>query len=165
MNEIKLIVAVSNNKVIGNDFKLLWKLSDDLKHFKNTTSGFPVIMGRKTFDSIGKPLPNRLNIVVSKTVTDIQGCVTFDSLVKAIEHSKHLNPFIIGGGQIYKEALEKNLIDTAYVTEVDCTVEGDTFFDYDFQNWNLEEKISYEKNEKNEFNFEVKKYANPRSIS
>jgi dihydrofolate reductase len=125
---ISLIVAISKNYCIGKNNQLLWHLPKDLKFFKQHTSGKPVIMGRKTYDSIGKPLPNRRNIVVSNNaqlqITDVE---IVDSLNSAIELCEGVEEVcIIGGGKIYNEALQ--YVNKLYITFVDAEIEGDTFF-------------------------------------
>ena len=130
-----LIVAIAENNVIGKDNDLIWRLPNDMKFFKETTLNHHIITGRKNYISIPKkfrPLPNRTNIVLThQTDFNEEGCVVMHSLETAIEHAKNNNEtelFIIGGGQIYKEALEKGLIDRMYITQVHHQFEGDTFF-------------------------------------
>jgi len=111
-----------------------WHIPEDFKHFKEITMGKPCIMGRKTFESIleslGKPLPGRTSIVISLSGYTHEGAITFNSLEEAIEKAKPLNDEIIimGGAQIYKEALNKNLVDTIHLTRVHQKPEGDAFF-------------------------------------
>ena len=136
MMKISIIVAMSNNSVIGFNNGLPWYLSEDLKNFKKTTLNHTVIMGRKTFDSIGKPLKDRKNIVITRnTSLRISGVVVVNSLSEAISMVKIPNEiFIIGGEQIYKAALPlaKNL----YITRVDGDFDGDAFFPhYDQNEW------------------------------
>jgi dihydrofolate reductase len=126
---INIIVAISNNLAIGKDNKLLWHLPNDLKFFKKTTTGHPVIMGRKTFEAIGKPLPNRLNIVISRNKKENQESLVYcNSLEEAIALAKTKDEeiFIIGGGEIYKQSLA--IADTLYITQVNVDIDGDTFF-------------------------------------
>ncbi len=129
MVEVIIIVAVAKNNVIGRDGKLPWHLPSDLQHFKRTTMGFPLIMGRKTFQSIGKPLPGRDNIVLTRdTSLQIPGCLIRHSLPEAIEHCRDQQKvFIIGGGDIFKLALPYT--DTIIVTALERDVEGDVYFD------------------------------------
>jgi dihydrofolate reductase len=121
---IKIIVATSKNGVIGKDNKLLWKQSDDLKRFKSLTMNKKVVMGRKTFESIGKPLPNRENYVITRQNIEIPGC----NIINDINDISKLDGdvFIIGGGEIYEKCIK--LADEIYLTIVECEVEGDTFF-------------------------------------
>lgn len=141
---VNIIVAVSDNNAIGKDNKLLFRLKRDLQNFKKVTTNQIVIMGRKTYESIGKPLPNRINVVLSKNNDNIfdykDDINTFTELEDAIETIHNVYPekeiFIIGGGQIYKQALEKNLVDRLFITKVKKVVEdADTFFpEIDYKN-------------------------------
>ena len=135
---LSLIVAVAKNGVIGANNQLLWHISDDLKRFKAITSGSPIIMGRKTFESLGRPLPNRHNIVVTRNEQFPlpEGVTRANSLADAIEKAQgEKEIFVIGGGQIYKQSIE--LADKIYITEVDQTPEGDTVFpEIDKNIWN-----------------------------
>lgn len=125
---ISLIVAYDQNNIIGNQNQLPWHLPDDLKWFKEVTTGNTVLMGANTFESIGRPLPNRENIVLSRTKQEIEGCKVFDDLLHAMLygaiHNRDL--YIIGGEEIYKEALP--YVDKLYITHVDGEHEGDRFF-------------------------------------
>jgi len=157
---ISIIVAVAENGVIGKDNQLLWRLSDDLKQFKALTSGHAVIMGRKTFDSIGKPLPNRTNIVITRQskVSDDTTVLVADSIERAIEIAKELKGndefFIIGGGNIYEQSLA--ITDKVYLTEVKTTIDGDTYFPaLSKDEWEEISRKPYQKNEKNEYDFDV----------
>jgi dihydrofolate reductase len=126
---LALIVAVARNGVIGKDGALPWHVSEDLKHFKKTTKGHAVIMGRKTFDSIGRPLPHRRNIVVTRREgISFTGCEVANSLTEAIELARASDecPFIIGGASLYKEALP--MATEIHLTMIDRDVEGDTHF-------------------------------------
>lgn len=130
-SEITLIVAVAENDAIGRGNQLIWHLSDDLKRFKALTSGHHIIMGRKTFESFPKPLPNRTHIVITrqKDYKAPNGVIIVHSLEDAIDAAKaDKQPFIIGGGQIYKQALEKNLVDKIELTRVHENFEADAFF-------------------------------------
>ncbi len=156
---ISIIVATAENGVIGKDNQLLWKLSADLKQFRILTTGHSVIMGRKTFESIGRPLPNRTNIVISRQQDLMlpEGVLKVDSLTKAIEiaqnHAGNEEIFIIGGGNVYEQALE--ITDKVYLTEVKANIEGDTFFPkLSAENWVEISRISHQKDEKNEFDFD-----------
>jgi len=125
---ISIIVAVAENQVIGFDNHLLWHISEDLKRFKCLTLGHHVIMGRKTYESVGKPLPGRINIVVSRQENlTVEGCLVAKSLEEALELAKQDSElFIIGGGDIYKQALP--IADKIYFTRVHAGFPGDTFF-------------------------------------
>lgn len=121
-----IIVAVANNLVIGKDNKMPWHISEDFKYFKNMTSGHPVIMGRKTYESIGKPLPNRTNIVLTHKYID--GVIVVDSIESAYKKAEEIDDrcFIIGGASLYKECI--NTVDKLYITHIYTDVDGDTFF-------------------------------------
>lgn len=125
---ISIIVAMADNRVIGKDNAMPWHLPADLKHFKKITTGKPIIMGRKTFESIGQALPNRRNIVITRNSDYIaQGCDVVSSLEAALQLvSDQPEICIIGGAQIFQEALP--LAQRLYLTFIDLNVEGDTFF-------------------------------------
>jgi dihydrofolate reductase len=128
--KLSLIVAVAKNGIIGHNNQLIWHLPNDLKQFKRLTTGHCIIMGRKTFKSIGKPLPNRTSIIISRNMDfQIEGCITVNSLENAISEAKKIETeeaFVIGGAEIYRLALP--IVDKIYLTEVHHTYEGDTFF-------------------------------------
>ncbi|AFK02580.1 dihydrofolate reductase region [Emticicia oligotrophica DSM 17448] len=156
---ISIIVATAENGVIGKDNQMLWKLSTDFKYFKNLTTGHSVIMGRKTFESIGRPLPNRTNIVISRQQDFVlpEGVLKASSLENAIELAKtHVGSeeiFIIGGGNVYEQALK--ITDKIYLTEVDANIEGDAFFPtLDMSEWTENSRVSHHKDEKNEYDFD-----------
>ncbi|MBX4188732.1 dihydrofolate reductase [Candidatus Saccharibacteria bacterium] len=139
---ISFVVAYSSNRVIGKDGDLPWYLPEDLKRFKEITSGHSVIMGRKTFQSIfdrlGKALPNRRNIVISHSFQPTHtGIEVASSLEEALDKVKsEKEAFIIGGEAIYTEALQKRVVDRIYATEIDQKVDGDKFFPHlDMKNW------------------------------
>lgn len=127
---ISLIVAAAENNAIGKNNQLLWHLPNDLKFFKNTTWGMPVIMGRKTFEAVNKPLPGRFNIVITRQADwKAEGTITATDLTDALEKAKKTNCneiFVIGGGEIYKQSME--IADKIYITRVHVTLDGDTFF-------------------------------------
>lgn len=147
---ISMIVAIAENNAIGKENKLLWHLPADLKHFKEITSGHTIIMGRKTFDSVGKPLPNRRNIVITrKSDFEIPGAEVVNTLEQAIALCDETEEVFIGGGaEIYKMAM--NITDKIYLTVVKGTFDADTFFPaLDPATWKETESISYEPDEKN----------------
>ena len=124
---ISIIVATSENNVIGNNNNLIWHLPADLQFFKRTTSGNTIIMGRKTYESIGRPLPNRQNIVISRNKDlKIRGVDVVSSIEEALTISNSVEKFIVGGGQIYKDSL--SLADKIYLTKIHENFEGDTYF-------------------------------------
>lgn len=127
---ISLIVAAAENNAIGKNNQLLWHLPNDLKFFKNTTWGMPVIMGRKTFESVNKPLPGRFNIVITRQAGwRADGVIAATDLADALKKAAETNCrefFIAGGGEIYKEAFSQ--ADKIYLTRVHAIIDGDTFF-------------------------------------
>jgi len=128
--KISIICAISENRAIGKDNKLLWYITNDLNRFKELTSGHVVLMGRNTFLSIGRSLPNRTNIIITQDKRyKAAGCIVCYSLEEAIETAKQYEEdeiFIIGGGQIYKQTI--GLVDKLYLTVVESEFEADTFF-------------------------------------
>jgi dihydrofolate reductase len=152
---VALIVAVAENGVIGKDNDLIWHLPKDMRFFKETTLGHHVIMGRKNFESIPhkyRPLTDRTNIVITRQLGfKVEGCIVVNSVVAALDIAKNngdTEPFIIGGGQIYKLALEANLVDKIYLTKINHTFDGDTFFP-DLENeWKEVERIDCKADQK-----------------
>ncbi|MBV2129060.1 type 3 dihydrofolate reductase [Arsukibacterium indicum] len=126
--KVAMIAAMANNRVIGKNNQMPWHLPADLKHFKAVTLGKPVIMGRKTFESIGRPLPGRRNLVISRTNPEqLQGVEWFNSLEQALAAaSDSPEVMVIGGGEIYKQCLP--LASTLYLTEIELVVDGDAYF-------------------------------------
>jgi dihydrofolate reductase len=165
-NSIKLIVAMDLDRGIGKNNDLMWHLPADMQFFKTTTQGQIVIMGRKNFDSIPerfRPLPNRENVILTRN-TDFSAanCLVFHSLEESIKHFENeieRTVFIIGGGQIYGEALRLGIIDEMYITHVNHRFEAETFFPIiDESEWEITELLSYEADEKNVHSFVVKHY-------
>ncbi|MCI7354368.1 MAG: type 3 dihydrofolate reductase [[Actinobacillus] rossii] len=135
-----LIVATTQNNVIGKDNQMPWHLPADLAWFRQNTTGKPVIMGRKTFESIGRPLPKRINIVLSRQPFEHEGVTWKDSLESAVDFVKDSEEIVlIGGGELFKQYLPK--ADKLYLTQIQAEIEGDTFFPE--LNWN-EWKIEYD---------------------
>ncbi|MFA5528417.1 MAG: dihydrofolate reductase [Peptostreptococcales bacterium] len=165
--EINLIVAKSSNNVIGNNNELLWKIPNDLKYFKKVTTNSVVIMGRKTFESIGKILPNRLNVIISKQSGDLKqiykgckNCLFFDNYIDMFlfinDQEFYKNIFVIGGGEVYKYFIENNLINKYYITEIKQEFEGDTYFpNVDLTNY---KKETVDSGEYNGLNYEFNVY-------
>lgn len=146
---VNLIVAVSENDAIGKGNKLLFHLKDDMRNFRRLTTGNAIIMGRKTYESIGKALPDRLNIIISRTIhEDVDDVKWATSLEDAIDIANSLKKeiFIIGGGSIYEKALEKDIVDRIYLTRIKKKVyDADTFFPaIDYNNeWKVNKVNSY----------------------
>ena len=162
---ISHVVAMSNNWVIGVNNDLPWSLKDDLAHFKKYTTGKIMIMGRKTYESIGRPLPNRVNYVISSTLKDIEGVSIFTSLEDAIEAAKIYNLdqdianeiAIIGGGYLFRDSIDS--FNKLILTRVDCSIDGDVYYpEIDFSNWELISSDEFLKNEDNQYDFAVETY-------
>lgn len=156
---IALIAAMGTNRAIGFGNKLPWYLPDDLKRFKAITSGHPVIMGRKTYESIGRPLPNRANFVVTKNSQfQAQGCTVCSSIEEAIELAKKIDSqeiFIIGGSEIY--ALGLPYANKMYLTFVDTAPDGDVYFpEFNEKEWEVVSSETHEQDDKHPWSFEFK---------
>jgi len=152
---IKLIVAKASNNVIGDKNNLIWHLPNDLKHFKNLTTGHPIIMGRKTYESLGRPLPNRTNIIITRdqNFIDDQIIITH-SLEQALAKANEIQEdvFVIGGGEIYKQAME--YVDVIYLTEVHHEFNGDTYFpEIDEESFEEVERVHHMKDEKHPYSY------------
>jgi len=151
---ITIIVAAAENNVIGNENKLIWHLSDDLKRFKDLTKGHHVIMGRKTFESMPKALPNRTNVIITRKKDYIaENAIVVNSLEEALKiSSDDPQPFIIGGGEIYKMSM--NISDKIELTRVHHDFEGDTIFpEIDNENWIESNRVLKSKDEKHKYDF------------
>ncbi|AKD05282.1 dihydrofolate reductase [Pontibacter korlensis] len=152
---IAIVVAAAENNVIGKDNDLIWYLPADLKHFKKLTMGHPMIMGRKTYEAIGKPLPGRTSIVVtSQEDYKADGCVVVHSLEAAFAKAKELDEHVsvIGGANVYEQALP--FVDTLYFTRVHHAFEGDAFFpELSEEEWQVVEQEYHEPDERNEYSY------------
>lgn len=164
--EVIIIAAVAENRVIGKDNDLIWHLPKDLKFFKDTTSGYPVIMGRRNYFSIPekyRPLPNRLNIVLTrKRDLNIEDVKIFHELQDSIDwlrNEGHDKIFIIGGGQVYANSLKENVCNKMYITHVHETFEGDTFFpEWNNDQWEVSTLMEHQADDKNPHDFTIKEY-------
>lgn len=153
---IKLIAAISSNRVIGNNNSLIWRLPNDLKRFKKLTTDNVVIMGRKTYESIGRPLPYRRNIIITKNEDYfVEGCETVNSLEEALLLCND-DCFIIGGGEIYKQSI--SLAEKLFITIVDGVFDGDTFFPDISEEWKEVRREDYSKDEKHNYNYSFIEY-------
>lgn len=154
-----IVVAIDKNNGIGADNDLLWQrdLPADLAHFKKLTVGRSIVMGRKTFESIGRPLPDRQNIVVSSTPTGVKGVITANSLSAAYALAQY-DVAVIGGGQIYAAAL--NDVNTLYVTEVDAEFPNATIFfpEINCQDWQEVDRDHHEADDENKYSFDFVTY-------
>lgn len=149
-----MVVAIAKNNAIGKDNQLLWHLPGDLKHFKEITSGHAIIMGRKTYDSIGKPLPNRRNIVITRNKDlNLAGAEVVNNLSDAIALcNTEKEVFIIGGAEIYKQAMD--ITDKIYLTTVHETFEADVFFpEIKTTAWKETSKAAHKADEKNKLGY------------
>ena len=156
---ITLIAAVAENNALGKDNQLLWHLPDDFKRFKSVTTGHHIIMGRKTFESFPKPLPNRTHVIISRQKNyQPEGCIVVDSLEKAIAVCpKNEETFIIGGGEIYKQSIA--IADKLDITKVHHSFDADTFFpEIDINEWELKSSEFHPKDEKHQFDFAFETY-------
>lgn len=135
MRPLALVVAIADGGVIGKDGTLPWRIPEDLAHFKATTMGHAILMGRKTHVSIGRPLPGRRNIVVSRSMVSFEGCESATSLADAIALARTTDdePRIIGGAALYEAALP--LATRVFLTEIHRRVDGDTYFHFDREGW------------------------------
>jgi dihydrofolate reductase len=156
---ISLIVAMDKNRAIGKDNQLPWHLPEDLKNFKRLTTGHHMLMGRKTFDSIGRALPNRISLVLTRSPKQNQeNLFYFSDINQAIDHAKAAGEselFIIGGANIYEQTLE--MADRLYLTQVEAKVDGDAHFpEINFSQWREVETKSYPVTENNPYSWDFK---------
>ena len=161
MGAIITIAAMGENRSLGKDNKLLWHLPDDFKRFKQITTGHKIIMGRKTFESFSKPLPNRFHIIISRNLeytVDHSECQVVHSLQEALQLvDEEEKAFIIGGGEIYTQALPYT--DTIELTRVHESFEADAFFpEFDLNDWDLVEETYHEKDERHPYSFSYLTY-------
>ncbi|WP_165732159.1 dihydrofolate reductase [Polaribacter sp. 20A6] len=159
---ITIIAAIAKNNALGKDNDLIWHLPADLKRFKKVTTGHHILMGRNTFESIGKPLPNRTTIIITRNKNYFkEGCLIANSIEEAIEMVENKDDvFIIGGAQIYKESIEKDLVDRLDITQVHHEFEADVFFpEIDLKTWKETAREDLEADEKNKFDFSFVRYS------
>jgi dihydrofolate reductase len=152
--QLSIIVAMDRNRVIGKNDALPWHISEDLKHFKKITMGKPIVMGRKTHESIGRPLPGRENIIITRDKNyKAEGCTVLHSLEDIFKHCKDVDEVMItGGSEIYRYALEK--ASRLYLTEVHAEIEGDTFFpEFDRNEWQETSREAFNADEKNDYDY------------
>lgn len=158
---VSAIAAVAKNRVIGKDNDLIWRLPNDLKFFKAHTSGHAIIMGRKTWESMGRPLPKRVNIVITRNATyEAPGAEVVTSMEAALAKAAELQEteaFIIGGGEIYRQSM--SLLNKLYYTHVHAAVEGDTYFpEVDWTNWKEAVRTDHEADERHDHAFSTAIY-------
>jgi len=156
---ITLVAATSKNWVIGNKGQIPWYLPDDFKHFKKVTENGTVVMGKNTYLSIGKPLPNRTNVVISDEPLDAPGCTVVNKLEEALSIAKDV--FIIGGGMLYKATLP--IADKIILTKVDVVCEGDTYFpELKDGDWVLTDSVHHNSDNKHPYSFDFNTYERRR---
>ncbi|GFD72601.1 dihydrofolate reductase [Tenacibaculum mesophilum] len=157
---ITLIAAIAKNNALGKDNDLIWHLPADLKRFKKVTTGHPILMGRNTFESIGKPLPNRTSIIITRNNNYfVDGCLMANSIEQAIELAEGKDAFIIGGAQIYKDALEQNLVDRLDITLIHHEFEADAFFpEINMEIWKEVAREDFKADEKNKYDYSFVSY-------
>ena len=162
---ISHVVALSNNNVIGVDNDLPWNLKTDLSHFKKYTTNKIIVMGRKTYESIGRPLPNRVNYIVSNTIKDLDGASIFKSTEEALESAKEVcdkddnydEIVIIGGGYLFRDTL--SISNKLVLTNVDCDIEGDVFYpEINLDEWKEIKSENFKKDLDNDYDFVVRTY-------
>lgn len=160
--EIILVAAVAENNALGKDNAMIWHLPNDFKHFKSLTSGHFILMGRKTFESFAKPLPNRTHLIISrnKNYQVPENCFVFATIEEAIqfaENQKQEKLFVIGGGEIYKQTID--LATELSITEVHESFEADTYFpEIDKNIWKAVEFVHHEMDEKHKQDFDIITY-------
>lgn len=161
MSTITIIAAIANNNALGKDNDLIWYLPADLKRFKKVTTGHHILMGRNTYESIGKPLPNRTTVIITRNSNyKAEGCIVVNSIEKAIEVAKEdEHVFVIGGAQIYKQAMEADLVDQLDITLVHQNFEADVFFpEIKTAIWKEASREDFEADEKNTYNYSFISY-------
>ncbi len=162
---ITMIAAIAENNAIGKDNDLLWHLPDDFKRFKKVTSGHNIIMGRKTFETFPKPLPDRIHLIITSQKdykVDVDCCKVVHSLLEAIQISEDENPYIIGGGQVYKEAID--IADVLDITRVHATFDAEVFFpEIDMEIWKLMSSELHPKDDRHKFSFSFDRYERKTS--
>ena len=165
---VSLIVALSANRVIGRDGGLPWYLPADLRHFRRTTMGHHLIIGRRTWEEVGKPLPGREMVVVTRSRDFApEGVQVVRSVEQALEvAAADDEPFIGGGAQIYRIALAKDLVDRLYLTRVHAEVDGDTYFpEIDLEEWDLVSEEPHQADDESSFSYSFMVYERPTGNS
>ena len=150
---VTIVVAIAENYAIGKNNQLLWHMHADLKHFKQITSGHTVIMGRRTYDSVGKPLPNRRNIIITRQDISIPGCEVVKSVDEALELcAGEEEVFIVGGAEIYKLAMDQT--DRIYLTIIHHSFDADTVFpEIDYMQWKETAREDHQPDEKHKYSY------------
>ena len=163
-----MIAAAAENNAIGKDNDLLWHLPLDFNHFKTLTSGHTIIMGRKTFESFPKPLPNRTHIIITRqpNYKAPEGCIVVPSLEKAMELCPaNEEAFVIGGGEIYRAALASGMVSEMLITHVSDTFGADTFFpEWNTAEWDVEHIATHEQDERHAAAFKISRYTQKKTL-
>ena len=159
-----IVVAIGENYVIGKDNDLIWHMPADLAHFVRVTKGKHVLMGRKSFESLGKPLPKRVNIVITRQEDyAAEGIVLVGSLDAALDYTRDAGQeeaIILGGAQIYKQSLERDLVDEMIITEIKASFEGDAHFpEFDKSRWVETKRLSHKADERNPYDYDFVWYT------
>ena len=164
---ITIIAAIAKNNALGKNNDLIWHLPADLQRFKKVTSGHYIVMGRNTFESIGKPLPNRTSVIITRNDNYFKdGCLIANSIEQAIKLVGKNDAFIIGGAQIYKQALEKNIVDKLDITLIHQNFEADVFFPkIDFTIWEEVSREDFKADKKNKYDYSFINYQKKSSNS
>lgn len=158
---ITIIAAIGSRNELGKDNDLIWYLPADLRRFKKVTTGNYIIMGRNTYESIGKPLPNRTTVIITRNKKYTQeGCIVVHSIAEAFEISKEQKQvFVIGGAEIYRQCMQNDLADRLDITQVHEQFEADVFFpEIDSKKWEIISREDHEADEKNKFNYSFISY-------
>lgn len=158
---ITIIAAIGLNNELGKNNDLIWHLPADLKRFKKVTTGHHILMGRNTFESIGKPLPNRTTVIITRNDNYFKdGCLVANSIEKALEIAQNDNEiYIIGGAQIYQQAITSNLVDKLDITIVNASFDADVFFPkIDTDTWKEVSRENFKADEKNKFDYSFVSY-------
>ena len=161
MSTITIIAAIANNNALGKDNDLIWHLPADLKRFKRVTSGHHILMGRNTYESIGKPLPNRTTVIITRNPNyKAAGCIVVDSVEKAIAvASKDEQIFIIGGAQIYEQTIASNLVGQLDITKVHHSFDADVYFpEINPEIWKEISREDFKADEKNKYDYSFISY-------
>lgn len=151
--QVSMIVAASENGVIGKDGDMPWQLSADLKNFKKITTGHTIIMGRKTWESINRLLPGRTTVIVTRqTDYQVKGAIVVNSVEAALAATEDSSPFIVGGAEVYRLAFP--VVSRMYMTRVHAEIDGDTYLpEIDFSSWERVDSVSYQADDKNSYDY------------
>lgn len=163
MTKITLIIAIDKNGVMGHNLKLPWKLSDDLKHFKKETLNSAIIMGKNTYKSLPRLLPDREHIVLSTKIEGNEKISVFSSIKNVVDYLKdtYEHAYVIGGAKLAEQFLKYSLIDEMIITHVNCSIKGNVKIDLDLlalDEWTMYDEVKFDKSDKNQYAFKICKY-------